>query len=237
MKNCVLIALAFASAAWAVEYKTVPPPEGAVVLFEGGEKHDLSKWKSGKLNKDGYLVAGATTKDTFGSIVLHLEFNSPKPAEGKSNPGNSGVYIQGRYEIQILDTQKGKPQKGGCAAIYQFKPADSNETAPRGEWQQYVIFFQAAKWDTSDKAKPKKTDNVRITVFHNGVKVHDNVDVPRKTGHGQAEAPNPQAIYLQNHGWPVAYRNVWVLPYEKDDDPRVKALLDQLTAADPKKGK
>jgi len=236
MKRQIVAALLLAATAWAAEPQTVPPPEGAVVLFEGGEKRNVSKWSGAKLNKDGCLLAGVTTKDKFQSVVIHLEFNSPAPEQGKRNSGNSGVYIQRRYEIQILDTQKGKPQKGGCAAIYQFKPADSNETRKRGEWQQYVIFFQAAKWDKpADGAKPKKIQNVRITVFHNGVKVHDNVDVPNKTGHGKPEGAEPLEIHFQNHGCPVAYRNVWVLPHEADDDPRVKALLDQLTAADPKR--
>ena len=236
MKTHVLAAVAVAaSMAWAAEIKMVAPPDGAVVLFEGGGKRDVSKWRGAKLNADGLLLAGATTKDTFQSTVIHLEFNSPAPEKGKRNSGNSGIYIQRRYEIQILDTQTGKPQKGGCAAIYQFKPADTNETRKRGEWQHYVIFFQAAKWDKpADGAKPKKTQNVRMTVFHNGVKVHDDVDVPNKTGHGRPEGPEPREIHIQNHGWPVAFRNVWVLPHEQDDDPRVKALLAQLEAADPK---
>ena len=239
MKRQIAATLLLAATCWAAEPQAVPPPEGAVVLFEGGEKRDVSKWKGAKLNEDGHLLAGVTTKDTFQSAVIHLEFNVPKLPQGKRNSGNSGVYIQRRYEIQILNTTKGKPQKGGCAAIYQFKPADTNETREPGEWQQYVIFFQAAKWDTpAEGAKPKKTQNVRMTVFHNGVKVHDAVDVPNKTGHGRPEGPNPQEIHLQNHGYKVAYRNVWVLPYEQDDDPRVKALLKQLEEADPEgKGK
>jgi hypothetical protein len=203
-------------------------PEGAIVLFDGPDARDVSRWQRARLNDEGYLLAGVTTKDKFGDAVIHLEFLIPAPPEGKRTSGNSGVYIQRRYEIQILNTPKGKPSKGGCAAIYQFKPADTNQAKPPGEWQSYDIFFRAPRWEGT-----KKVQNARITLFHNGVKVHNDVEVPNKTGHGQREGPEPGPLYLQHHGTPVAFRNVWILPVERDNDPRLRAPLDALDAQDP----
>jgi len=195
------------------------PPEGAVVLFDG---KDTKAWAGAKTTDDGFLMAGPATSEKFGDCILHLEFNMLPRADGKGNSGNSGVYLQTRYEVQILNSHGRKPEKGGCAAIYQFKPPDQNVTRPIGEWQSYTIAFRQPRWDGD-----KKTENARITVVHNGVKVQDNVEVPNKTGHGQKEEPAPGPLRLQNHGNPVVFRNVWLLPLGPDDDPaaKLKALL------------
>lgn len=182
------------------------PPEGAVVLFDGtGTTH----WTRAKTTDDGCLLAGPTTKGKFTDFTLHLEFMMDfDPKERKS--GNSGVYLQRRYEIQILNTaHKKTPGKGDCAAIYQYKPADKNVAKPPRQWQTYLIRFQAPRWDGD-----KKTQSARITVYHNAVKVHDDVEVPRKTGHGQKEGPAPGPIHLQHHGNRVLFRNIWLLPTE-----------------------
>lgn len=183
------------------------PPEGAVVLFDG---KDTSKLNNAKVTPEGWLEVGAITKDTFGDCQIHLEFNIQPDPTGKRTPGNSGVYIQNRYEIQILNTAGQPPAKGGCGAIYQFKPPDTNQAKPPGEWQTYDITFRAPRWD----ADKKKTQNARITVVHNGVKIHDNVEVPNKTGAGKPEGPEPGPLYLQNHGNKVFYRNVWLQPLD-----------------------
>lgn len=205
----VLIALTAASALGAAETEWLKPPEGAIVLFDG--RHTLL-WNGAKKTKDGYLMAGPVTKKKFGDCTLHLEFNMLPHPEGKRVSGNSGVYLQTRYEVQILNSHGQKPEKGGCAAIYQFKPPDQNVTRPLGEWQSYTITFRQPRWEGA-----KKTANARITVVHNGVKVHDDVEVPNKTGHGKKEGPEPGPLRLQHHGNPVVFRNVWLLPLEPDD--------------------
>ncbi len=188
------------------------PPEGAIVLFDG---KDASRWDMATVTPEGYLEAGAITKEKFGDCQLHLEFNIQPDPTGRKTSGNSGVYIQHRYEIQILNSAGGEPQKGGCAAIYQFKPADTNQAKPPGEWQTYDITFRAPRWDGA-----KKTENARITVVHNGVKVHDSVDVPRKTGAGKAEGPEPGPLCLQDHRNKVFFRNIWLLPLKAEELPK-----------------
>ena len=209
VSRVALIVLAAGSALLAAETEWLKPPEGALVLFDG---KDTKHWSGAKMADDGTLMAGAVTKQKFGDCILHLEFNMlPKPG-AKNTSGNSGLYIQMRYEVQILNSHGDKkPQKGGCAAIYQFKPADQNVTRPLGEWQSYTITFRQPRWDGT-----KKTENARITVVHNGVKVHDNAEVPNKTGHGRKEDPEPGPLQLQNHGNPVVFRNIWLLPVEPD---------------------
>ncbi len=181
-----------------------PPPEGAVVLFDGS---GTEKWRNGKMTDEGYLKAGAMTKDAFGDFQLHLEFLLDFPPEARKS-GNSGVYIQRRYEIQILNTaHKKRAGKGDCGAIYQYKPPRVNAALPPGKWQSYDITFTAPRWEGK-----KKVRNARITVVHNGVTVHDDVEVSRKTGRGRPEGPEPGPIRLQYHGNPVVYRNIWLVP-------------------------
>jgi hypothetical protein len=190
------------------------PPEGAVVLFDG---KDTSKLNNATVTPDGYLEVGAITKDKFGDAQIHVEFNIQPDPTGKKTTGNSGIYIQNRYEIQILNTAGQPPQKGGCGAIYQFKAPDTNQAKPPGEWQTYDITFRAPRWDGE-----KKTENARISVVHNGVKVQDNVEVPRKTGAGKPEGPEPGPLYLQSHGDKVFFRNVWLLPLKDAAGPKAE---------------
>ena len=214
-----LMASVAASALAAESVEWLKPPEGAVVLFDGS---GTDKWTGAKTTDDGFLMAGPITKQKFADCILHVEFNMLPRPDGKRTVGNSGVYIQMRYEIQILNSHGRKPEKGGCAAIYQFKPADRNVTRPLSEWQSYTIAFRQPRWDAD-----KKTEDARISVVHNGAKVHDNVQVPRKTGHGKKESPEPGPIRLQHHGNPVVFRNIWLLPLGPDDDPaaKLKAVL------------
>ena len=133
------------------------------------------------------------TKRDFGDFMLHAEFKTPQmPANVKGQGrGNSGIYIQRRYELQILDSYGLEPKNNEGGSIYTFKAPDINASKKPGEWQSYDILFRAARWADKD-GKPVKTQNARITVFQNGVLIHDNVEVPRKTGAGQPEGPKPR---------------------------------------------
>jgi len=212
MRKASLIVLAMAAAlCLAATDKPTPkptlgakPPKGAIVLFDGT---DTSKWANAKMTPDGLLMAGAKTKEAFGDCIIHLEFRIEPGKGGRRVSGNSGVYIQERYEIQILNTYGQPPSKGGCGAIYRVKAPDVNAALPPGKWQSYDITFHAPRWRGNKKIK-----NARISVIHNGIKVHDDVEVPNKTGHGKPEGPEPRPLYLQYHSSVVHFRNIWLLP-------------------------
>ncbi|MDD7983941.1 DUF1080 domain-containing protein [Lentisphaera marina] len=195
-------------------------PEGAIQLIGPSGTKDLVNetnpkealtWKF----DNGVLTVGKghiVTNFPVTNFKAHLEFkviNGPKKkkSKGRGNDGNSGVYIQQRYEIQILDSHGHDDdyQKYDCASIYKFKKPDQIVCKPVGEWQSYDIEFHAAQWDGD-----KKTANARLTLIHNGVKVHDNVEIPNKTGHGKKETPEAFPLRLQDHGNPVQFRNVWI---------------------------
>jgi len=192
------------------------PPAGAQVLFDG---RDASAWvqrDGGTFRwpiEDGAMVTKGgdiDTKEKYGDARIHLEFLLPKlPDDVKGQArSNSGVYIQGRYEIQILDSFGLTPGAGDCGAIYQKKAPDSNACLAPGQWQSYDIDFTAAKFGPDGK----KVATARVTVIQNGVKIHDNAEIPDKTGSGEAEGPDPRPLRLQDHGNRVLYRNVWVIP-------------------------
>jgi len=183
------------------------PPEGAVVLFDGSS---LDHWKPGtKKTEDGLLMQGAHSEDTFQSHTLHLEFRLPYQPESRGQGrGNSGLYVQGRYEVQMLDSFGLEGKDNECGGIYKVSPPAVNMCFPPLTWQTYDIDLTAPKFDGD-----KKVANARITVRHNGVVIHDDIELPRPTpgGRGGPEK-NPGPIYLQNHGNPVRYRNIWVVP-------------------------
>lgn len=180
------------------------PPQGAVVLFDGT---NADSWENGRLTPDGLLQQGVTSKAKFQSFKLHLEFRTPFMPEARGQGrGNSGFYAQGRYEVQILDSFGLRGENNECGGIYTVKAPDANMCLPALAWQTYDVEFTAARFEGN-----KKVDDARFTVLHNGVKIHDNVAVPHATTAAPAaEGPGPGPIFLQDHGTPVRFRNVWV---------------------------
>ncbi len=197
-----------------------PPPSDAVVLFDGG---DLSKWRAADgssskwIAKDGYMesVRGAGyafSRDTFGDIQLHLEWASPANVQGNSQGrGNSGVFLMGLYEVQVLDSRSNRTYADGqAAAIYGQYPPLVNASRGPGEWQSYDIYFRRPRFKRDGRvAKP-----ARATVVHNGVLVQDNEEIrgPTQWLQNRPYWPHPDRLplSLQDHGNPVRYRNVWV---------------------------
>jgi hypothetical protein len=180
------------------------PPKGAVVLFD--DSKSLDAWeKSAKLSEDGFLLKNATTKQKFQDFTLHIEFRLPYMPKSKGQArANSGVHPQNRYEIQVLDSFGLDSKKDDCAAIYGETAPSLNMCYPPLTWQTYDVEYTAARFDQDGKV----TAQPRITVLHNGVKVHDNVEIKGKAN----AAPGP--LHVSEHGNPVVYRNVWIVPHE-----------------------
>ena len=187
------------------------PLEGAVVLFDG---KNADQWENGKITEDGLLVQGTTSKQKFGSCQLHIEFRIPyQPEDSGQGRGNSGIYLQGRYECQMLDSFGLEGKDNECGGLYSVKACDLNMCYPPLSWQTYDIEYTAAKYEGD-----KLVANPRVTIYHNGVKIHENVELPgeRNTTAAPVKAgPEPGPIYLQDHGNPVRYRNIWVLETDK----------------------
>lgn len=193
-------------------------PSDAIVLFAGkdmaawrGERSPEPRWKLG----DGFVETtsggGIFTKEEFGDCQLHVEWAAPTPPKGEGQGrGNSGVYLQGRYEIQVLDCYQNKTYPNGqTGAFYGHNPPQVNVCRPPGEWQTYDIIFHAPKKQADGKVLPGS-----ITVLHNGVLIQDHIPV---TGESTTAAPlsgvtEKAPLFLQDHGNPVRYRNIWVRP-------------------------
>ena len=194
------------------------PPSAATVLVDG---LDLTSWRhpdgrdAGWRLVDGALevVPGAgdlVTEAALGDGLYHVEFLVPEPPEGARGQerGNSGVYLQGRYELQVLDSFGEEPTIDGCGALYGLRPPAVNACRGPEEWQSYDIEFRAARFD----AEGEKIEPARLTAWLNGRKIHDDVVIDGPTrGGAEAEAPLGPLL-LQDHSAPVRYRNVWVLP-------------------------
>lgn len=196
------------------------PPSDAIVLFDG---KDLSQWTAddstpGKwLVHNGYIevaagTGGLHTKRAFGDVQLHIEWATPTPPHGESQErGNSGVFLMGLYEIQVLDSYQNVTYADGQAgAMYGQIPPYVNPARPPGQWQSYDIVFHRPRY----AADGKVTRPARVTVIYNGVLVHDNDLFTGRTVHGREAHYEPHAdrlpLMLQDHGNPVHYRNIWV---------------------------
>lgn len=179
------------------------PPEGAVILFDG----KTNDFAPGKTEGD-LLTEGQNSKTRFQSVTLHIEFLLPyKPFARGQGRGNSGVYLQGRYECQVLDSFGLEGKNNECGGIYSIKAPDVNMCFPPLVWQTYDIEYTAASFEDG-----KKTKNAAITVKHNGVTIHDNVELPKSTTAAPVkEGPEPGPLHLQNHGNPVRFRNIWIV--------------------------
>lgn len=202
---------------------TTPPPSDAIVLFDGSS---LDRWHSGNRAArwrvvDGAfeVVAGAggiETRDSFGDVQLHIEWMSPSPPRGSDQDrGNSGVFLMGRYELQVLDSWENRTYADGMAgALYGQYPPLVNASRPPGEWQSYDIIFHRPRFDSAGKV----VSPARFTVFHNGVLVQDNAALIGPTSHTVRppyEAhPDRLPLSLQDHGHPVKFRNIWVRDLE-----------------------
>jgi hypothetical protein len=181
------------------------PPAGAIVLFDGS---NTEHWKNGRMTEDGLLWMGTETKEGFGDFKLHLEFRLPfMPKARGQGRANSGVYIDGRYEVQVLDSFGLEGRDNECGGIYSISAPAVNMCLPPLVWQTYDIDFTAARYDDSGK----KIKNARATIRHNGVVIHDDRELTKGTPGKLPEGPGAGPLYFQDHGNPVVYRNIWVL--------------------------
>lgn len=202
------------------------PPADAIRLFDGTDTGELSNLK---ISTSGLMEVGAITKRKFSDFRLHLEFRTPyMPAARGQGRGNSGVYIQQRYEVQILDSFGLAGEFNECGSLYRQTPPDLNMCLPPLSWQTYDIVFTAARFDAETKVK---TSPARITVYHNGVAVHDDRAIASKTGAGQAEGPTTNPILFQNHSDPVRFRNVWFV--ERDPGEPTPTIAELIAASQP----
>ena len=198
--------------------RSMKPPEGAIVLFDGKPDHMRDNWYARRTTKpaawavDDKGVAtpnksDITSKQEFGDCYLHVEFCEPL-----KGGGNSGVGMQGRYEIQILNSYGNKnPGAGDCGAFYSQTPPKTNASKPAGQWQTFDIFFRAPRFDD----KGKLVEKARATVYQNGTLVQENAEFKGPTGiqYGDFKGEVPKGpVVLQGDHDPVQFRNVWVVP-------------------------
>lgn len=186
------------------------PPEGATVLFDG---KNTDHWKNGKMENGLLKSTGTTSIPTFKDYKLHLEFRTPyKPFARGQGRGNSGVYFGGRWETQVLDSFALDGKMNECGGIYSIAEPSTNMCLPPLTWQTYDVDFTAAKFDDNGK----RTAWPRMTVKLNGVVIHDYQELAKdNTTAAPGKGPLKDEglpVFLQNHGNPVFFRNIWVLP-------------------------
>ena len=183
-------------------------PQGAVVLFDGTKEAAENNFQRGEIVMENLLRHDVETNAKFGDHQLHLEFRLPfMPYARGQGRGNSGMYVQGRYECQILDSFGLDGANNECGGIYQIAKPNVNMCLPPLVWQTYDVDFTAARYDDAGK----KVKNARVTISHNGVKIHDDLELPNGTPGKHPEGPGPDILYLQGHGNPVVFRNIWII--------------------------
>ena len=202
----------------------VPPPADAVVLFDG---KDLGRWTDAKGGparwkvESGYMEivpksGGIRTAAGYGDCQLHVEWMAPSPAKGTDQDrGNSGVFLMDLYEVQVLDCYGNRTYADGMtAALYGQHPPLVNACRPPGEWQTYDIVFHRPRFDKDGALVAP----ARMTVFHNGLLVHDNDVLTGPTAHKARPPYKAHAdrlpISLQDHDHPVRFRNIWLRELE-----------------------
>jgi hypothetical protein len=190
------------------------PPAGAVVLFDGA---NLDSWQPAespwKIAPEGAVEVGKgslRTKEEFGDGEYHLEFRTPYMPDKKGQArGNSGVYLLGRYEVQVLDSFGLETRDNECGGIYKIATPKTNACLPPLEWQTYDIVMRAPKFNEQGD----KIQNAVITVKHNGIPIHDKVELPGMTGGSVSDKEASKGIlFLQDHSNKVQYRNIWFKP-------------------------
>ena len=198
----------------------VPPPRDAVVLL-GADS--LDAWQTPEGGKPGWRLAGGVletvpgagpirTKETFGDVQLHVEWAAPEPPAGVSQDrGNSGIFLMGQFEVQVLDSYRAETYADGQAgAIYGQYPPLFNASRPPGQWQSYDIAFRRPRFDRDGKL----LDGARLTVFHNGILIQNNEELWGQTNWLVSQPFDPNVdrgpIQLQDHNHPVRYRNIWL---------------------------
>ncbi len=182
------------------------PPKDAVVLFDGS---NVEAWNPGKMMEEMLMGVGTRTKQSFGTYHLHLEFRTPfMPfAQGQAR-GNSGMYLHDQYECQILDSFGLAGLDNECGGIYKVASPKLNMCFPPLSWQTYDVDITAPKLDEQGKV----VTPAKATIKHNGVVIHDNLELKLTPGGGRSEMPpGPGPLYLQDHGDPVRFRNIWLV--------------------------
>ncbi len=216
--------------------QNAPAPSDAQVLFDG---HDLSQWQTERGDAavwkitDGSVETqpggGIRTRGKWADFQLHVEWASPNPPHGDGQGrGNSGILINGMYEVQVLDSYQAKTYPDGqAAAIYGQSPPLVNASKPPGDWQTYDIIFESPRWNDAGEVTKKAI----ITVLHNGVVVQNHYELAGMTD-GLSPAlpwkslskyppPHPPEVFieLQDHNNPVRFRNIWVRTLDKPAQP------------------
>ena len=199
-------------------------PSDAIVLFDG---NNMDAWDGGEKWKVEDSIATAaggtiTSKQKFGDCQFHLEFATPAEVKGSGQGrGNSGVYLMGRYEVQILDSYENTTYYDGqCGAIYKQVVPSVNACKPPGQWQAYDIIFESPRWDEEKKLVKK----ANVTVLQNGVVLHHKHEYLGTTPHrqnGTYNNPHPPEVYieLQDHHNPMRFRNIWLRQLGQYDKP------------------
>lgn len=193
---------------------TTLPPKDAVVLFDGKTssgwvtgKGEPSPWKIA----DGEMITSGTdimTRQEFSDYQLHIEFRvPPPPASNPKSRANSGVYLHGHYELQVL-ARMDHLSKTGCGAIYEQAAPMLDANLPANAWQSFDVFFHAPRLD----AKGGIVQKARISVLHNGLWIHHDREIDKTPGDLESPVKGTGPLLLQYHGYAVGYRNIWIRP-------------------------